>query len=878
MLNFRKIASVLASTAMLSSTLALAAASNYPAPFVQSGNADVAVVYGSLPGAELDLASVTTIVANLQAKLSAQSSSSGSSTSTSTSGETYPLFTGSSKVYLNNSLNTVRSTLTDSELPTILADGKFSGNVDADYVQTIVLGANPSVTFAKQPTSDDDPTVGVALSTSTNNYVYNATVTFDRAVAFNNTDSEGEDIVLFGQKFTVGSATDDDELVLFKSSETKTLTLGGSSPSPSTKVTVDGKEFTVDLVSASDTDATIKVTDSAGKSDTKKINEASSKTVNGLEVAVNIADESDATNTAFAEITAGSQKVVLQNGAQVKIGSEEDTVDGTKVVFNSGTTNSIVGALTSITVQVAAKNSDEDAITAGNSLVDPVFGSFKLNFAGTSIGMNSSDRETIKIMPSGNDKMQVKLMDHRNNEKALVFANNESGLGVRALADGSRDRYHIVEQDALNRSSFVVVGNEDEGYIVELTKVTNSSSDYSGDAVEFTDMFDTSKKYTASITSEGAGTVTIGGKSYTLTYNGASTNSEESRTVRLNYPDSSSGQVIVFPTVETSKGAKLGLYEPVSINLTAHNGVAVSALLIPDGDGYTSISASAVGTANSSINGVTLASAVTGASTTFAVGPLVYNASVGRNSTVVTLALRDASNSTDIGLPGLVLFEEEDDNNIYNALIVKLSGGATSDSPLSVSDVETTWGGDSVYDEIQGESNNDLYESMDFWGTHITTDRSDSDQYTATISYPDEQVDALVYAGEVSSSVSSSGNGGSTKELGTIHVKDSEVASVASKNLIVVGGSCVNTLAKELLGGAGCGSSFEQKTGVGAGSFLIQSFSRTGGKVATLVAGYSAADTEAGAKVLTTQTVDTSAGKKYKGTGNTVAMVDTTSA
>jgi len=226
-INFRKIASVLASTAMLSSTLALAAAANYPAPFVQSGNADVAVVYGSLPGAEFDLASVTTITGNLQAKLSAQSSSSGSSTTTSTSGETYPLFTGSSKVYLGNSLNTVRTTLTDGELPTILVDGQFSGNVEADFQQTILLGNNPNVTYAKQPTSDDDPQVGVALgTTAATQYVYNATITFDRAVNFSHSDSEGEELVLFGQKFTVGSATDYDELVLYKSSETATLSLG----------------------------------------------------------------------------------------------------------------------------------------------------------------------------------------------------------------------------------------------------------------------------------------------------------------------------------------------------------------------------------------------------------------------------------------------------------------------------------------------------------------------------------------------------------------------------------------------------------------------------------------------------------------------------
>ena len=42
---FRKIGSVLASAAMLTSTVALAAAANFPGPYVANGAADVAIVY-----------------------------------------------------------------------------------------------------------------------------------------------------------------------------------------------------------------------------------------------------------------------------------------------------------------------------------------------------------------------------------------------------------------------------------------------------------------------------------------------------------------------------------------------------------------------------------------------------------------------------------------------------------------------------------------------------------------------------------------------------------------------------------------------------------------------------------------------------------------
>jgi hypothetical protein len=59
--SFKKIGSVLASTAMLSSTIALAAAASFPAPFVTSSGADVAIVHGGANAAYTDLVAVTDI-------------------------------------------------------------------------------------------------------------------------------------------------------------------------------------------------------------------------------------------------------------------------------------------------------------------------------------------------------------------------------------------------------------------------------------------------------------------------------------------------------------------------------------------------------------------------------------------------------------------------------------------------------------------------------------------------------------------------------------------------------------------------------------------------------------------------------------------------
>jgi hypothetical protein len=277
---------------------------------------------------------------------------------------------------MNSSLNAVRTTLTDTELPTVLADGTFDGDVSADYTQTIVVGSTPRLVFANQPTSDDDPVVGFSTGTSTSSPVYNLTINFDEAVNFTDTDSIGESMTIFGRDYTVGAGTTTSNLYLYESSETVTLSVGGSSPTSQT-VTVSGNTYTVELVSASDSSATIKVTDSSGASQSKEINEDASKKVQGVDIAVNLADEDTATNRLLAEITIGANKIKLTPGSAVKIGSDETSIDGTLV----GRTGASWGACTGFTIAVVPDDSDKDAITVGGSFTDPVFGTTKVDFS-----------------------------------------------------------------------------------------------------------------------------------------------------------------------------------------------------------------------------------------------------------------------------------------------------------------------------------------------------------------------------------------------------------------------------------------------------------------------------------------------------------------
>ena len=899
--NIRKIASVLASAAMIGSTIGIAAAASFPAPFVSGSNADVAIVVGS-SAANTDYLAAVDLGQSLQSSLSGT----GSTTDTVV-GEAYELWTSSTKIYLNDSINKARTSITSSYLPNALQDGAFQGDVSATYTQKVDLGfdsnTNNRLAFGQHPTSDDDPTYAFDLGTTSGLAVYNLTINFNKAVGFNESDSEGQTLNLFGTEYTVGAETDATNLVLLGSATKLNL---DSVSNPQAEVTIAGKSYTIELVSASDSAATIKVTDSDGNSDSREIDEDKSKTVKGIEIAVSTADETN--QKLSATVLVGANKVKLTDNTAVKIGSDETTIDGTNIRFGdagSQTPNNI----TKITFQIAADDTDIDAAVSGGEFVDPVFGSIKLSFAGLSTAEDSTAREEIKIAPSGSDKMTVNFMDWSSTTaKTFEWYYNKTdstradGNDGASLADSSGDAINVFERQQLNKSEYVVVGNEDTGGIWELISLTNDTTSATASEVKFRNKI-SDKEVTAKSTNWGTGTIDFDTQSYTFDFQD-NKNVEGDENVRLRYQDgsrSTSNVAVIYSTIETSKGAKLMLYEPVAIKLNNWDGSGDSAanltsLKFPDGDGYTSVTVAAHAKGGPTVNGtytfgdyvMNLSSKAgtdgdtgTVKSAYVNIGQLTFNVTAassttgatndGGNATVV-VQLMSVANTT-LTNPAIVIFEEKDDSSsqLYEALIVNVEGQGTTAASVGASDVETTWGEDAQFDEIQMKTDTDLYKSADFWGSIITLDQSDTDQYTATISYPDEQVYAKLYIAENSAAISAgSSGGGSGGSLGSITVRDSEVSSVSSRNLIVLGGSCINSVAATLLGSSSplCGADFTTKTGVGSGEYLVETFQspQSSSKIATLVAGYNAADTTNAVKFLTTKSPVTDSGKKYKGT------------
>ena len=100
----------------------------------------------------------------------------------------------------------------------------------------------------------------------------------------------------------------------------------------------------------------------------------------------------------------------------------------------------------------------------------------------------------------------------------------------------------LTEGELINRSYYTVIPTSP--YLVKIITITNSSSGFDSDALEFEDI--SGKQYSATITSEGAGTVVFGGTTYALNYYSSPGYIESfARQVRLNFPQTST-EVMTF--------------------------------------------------------------------------------------------------------------------------------------------------------------------------------------------------------------------------------------------------------------------------------------------------------------------------------------------
>ncbi|MBI5148244.1 hypothetical protein HZA33_01040 [Candidatus Pacearchaeota archaeon] len=874
--NFRKVASVIASVAMLGSTMGIAAAANYPAPYVINGVADAAIVIGA-SAAAVDNIAATDISSDLQLQLAKQTAT-ATSTGATASGEFVNLATSNTKIYFNSSLNAARSSVTSTDLPTLLADGSVvdsSGTVYS-FKQSFALPADKYIGFGLGASGSlTDPKLLIDVGTSTNysSNLYRYTVSFGKALNVSHTDVQGQAITLMGQKYIIGAQSGGSgatfNLYLYRGGVTVEMNEGESKT-----VSIDGKDYAVKINSISTASGSNVAYVSVDGSESKRIAEGNTSKVGAIDIYAKRVDYLAKTGTVSSAIMqVGTKKILLTQtqagtGSTVKEGADATSIQGTAVNITNSTADSITG----FSVAVAMQKGTKDYLSIGDSFTDPVFGGVALQFVSITPALDSSSRENIVIDSDNNLNLYIKFTSYlagSAGEKRIGFAhdqNSATSAVTPRLADVSNKTIHVVENDTIRLNEYMVVDSGDYGRILQLTdsSTTSSSSDY----ITFTDAI-TAENFKVVTGANDRGTLSIDGQTYYVTNMSATQTTATAGGITLNWGGTAGysnpgGAISVFPRIKLKSGEWLIFATESRANAT-------------DIDNDTKVYLPGTETLYSTI------STLSNATANYTVGNIIWsmpnNASLMGSLGNISALFGDGGapcNFSKASGPAIVLFEEhkQGDANGDAICIPSTTAGTTT---VTIAVGTPVWTDVSSMSLVSLGSNSYKSQGYDRYGTFVELDTTNS--HSVSIKYPDTQMEVGVLITAVGASTSGAGSVGNVASLGSVAVLDSEIASVSSKNLIVVGGSCINKAAAKLLGSDSpiCGADFTTKTGISSDQFIVKVFESpyATGKTAMLVAGYEGADTRKAATWLISTKPDTTIGKEYKKQTATYADVAT---
>ena len=796
--NFKKISAIASSALMVGMSMGVAAAANYPAPFVSGTSADVAIVYGTGEGvSSLDLVSAGNIQSNLQSKVETTPGTS----STVVGGDSVALEKSTNKFNIGESISDFYSTLDNEELSTVLAKGVYSNdaNDEFDYEQKISLFSINLSHFLETDnefSSADVPVIGFDMVSG--QYVLNYTLTFtpNNAEAGGNwasgNDLETTDLTMLGRTYYVLSARnttatnhkltllDTANSALITDGETKTITIGDKT-----------YEVSIDFI-----DATNVILNVNGAQTNKLAEGGVYKIATDTYIAVksNLYDAKES-GISKAEISIGSGKIEIQNLVEVKVnGDEISDIEGSRSKLNGYISVDSSNNLNKVTLQWILD--DDNWLIKGEDLVLPGFETIKFSMG----DFVSPKQEITTVTDNGVNSARVKTTIKDGDVTLDLLALNGSVSGFNGLGEKSN---HKLVTNASTNTINLLLNETEQSYFVATWINGQSFESYAFEIKGITEATGKNSTTLNNLASSGSDIIfsEVGDEKsageVTMTLSSANDNGKWAR-------------ITLTKTSGTLYANRVVTKEGMMFRLPVDS---------PDGtggDGYINITNSSTHIATWAMN--------------FTEEDKDGNIGLGKSFTVTIVPDSTNNGAEPSTLTGITTSETEDGSKKYEGYMT---------GPLA---------------------------------TKVLHDRPTSGLNNLDITYAGEESYASVFISESAATVVS----GEVATLGDIVVKDSEVSSVSTKNLVIVGGSCINSAAAAVIGGAYCGSSFTDATNIGTGQYLIKGYTGTSvtSKLALVVAGYEAADTTAAASYLTTQSVDTS--KAYKGTSSTSAEVITT--
>lgn len=703
--------------------------------------------------------------------------------------------TANTKLYLGDGLNTAKSTLTKSDLPTILASGTVTVSGTAYTYDQYINLESKAITFGKS-SQTIEPQLYIDMGANAQTPAYNATVVFNKPLNISDASNvQGKTLDIFGGSYLIATGSGAttagyDPLILYDAGLTQTLT----QDVPVT-VNIDDTDYTIEATYVGSTTAVIKVNEES----TDPLAAAGSDVRGGLNVYVkSILYKGVQGQTDKVIVSLGSGKLTLGTGNKAKFGqSAETSVDKTLVTM-TGDGN----GLSKMMVSVGAQKSSEDYVLIDEQYTDPVFKGFKLGLGGITPALDSSARSTITIEPSGSLGIQLSMTDYRGEDVAIIIAydNDSSSSSITpVLTDATGYEYHVLEGELVQEDEYVILAQGDFSHLFQVTDINNLGE--STAAVTLKDMF-SEDVISVSMTSPGYRNATfyVDGQAYYVNITEAEDLSFTwGTTAGVN---DTGNQTTIFPYLRGQNGELVAIVGNTTFLTLANatyydvpggNGdTGRSSMYIrDDGLGYTSVSA---GSENSVTAGqltwYIMDQAPTGASPA---NQTIYNVS--------GVSLYD-------DYPAIIVLEEKGRDMASalkrDAIIAKTKTDGQTSPKLSIS---TSAGDVTMTASTKSTGNNSIadtyeYHELDRYGTYVKYDTYT--QGKVEIFYPDTQGVMTAAFGIDPTFSTSAAAAGSTYEAAVpitnaVAKFASEIAATPTADLILIGGPCVNTLVAQLL-------------------------------------------------------------------------------
>jgi hypothetical protein len=457
MTKWKKVTALATGALMLGATLAGALAledlSTYPAPFVENGVLNDAVIVVGEAAETADVLGAVDIAAALQAEATTPVDISGSGIDPTVS-EGVKIERSGNKFNQGDMISDIQDTaLDDTDLPDLLAEETFDDNEgdntgEEDYTQELEFGTTTDSVFelvfdqpADSDVYEDGRPAGYYLYLGDGADVYTYTMLLDSAqTVADGADLEANQIVLQDNTYTITDANDDDsngvdELTLVAGDSTVWLV-------QDQPYTVGGFTVTVVDVSNSEDKCGVNVDGVTKWVDEGSTEEFGDLSVGVLEVVAVYTKDYDADT---CELSLGSSEIVLEEGEEVVV--NEAKLEGSTVDFttDSGwtgfTINYDAGA------EDSGVNVDDIYLAAGEAWTDPVFGNWKVVFEGVTADyedmafeVDGDDDATFTF--TNNDGEEVEIGFHYDSGYELGFDDDKPVLQVtEGTTDGPDDVY-----------------------------------------------------------------------------------------------------------------------------------------------------------------------------------------------------------------------------------------------------------------------------------------------------------------------------------------------------------------------------------------------------------------------------------------------------